>query len=223
MCCFRLPNRPRKICAARSSGLLSGLWDRFPSRQTGSLRAPNWNAIPSASRLSAPTHPPIHLACPCAHALPGTGTRALRCSSPQRRTGRARDAGIHQVPRGLRSHQVVIQVSPSPAALINSTFFSNTAPRPLPNPPQLLPPPPTSMPDKPKHKYPGWDHDLPWHRQLDEAMEELGVPGKDYIQYPIGIHQNCSGSESDMICVREVAMMLAMDRLRQARLAHQGL
>ncbi|KAK0742613.1 hypothetical protein B0T18DRAFT_167361 [Schizothecium vesticola] len=54
------------------------------------------------------------------------------------------------------------------------------------------------MPDKPKHKYPGWDLDLGW---------------QGFHDYPAGIYLESHGSHSEMICVREVAMMLAMDRL----------
>jgi hypothetical protein len=52
--------------------------------------------------------------------------------------------------------------------------------------------------------YPGWGMDLRW----------TGPPGKpQQWDYPKGIHYNCVGAESAMILVREVAMMLVMDRL----------
>jgi len=54
------------------------------------------------------------------------------------------------------------------------------------------------MPDKPKHKYPGWDLDLAW---------------QGFHDYPAGIYPESHEGHSEMICVREVAMMLAMDRL----------
>lgn len=56
------------------------------------------------------------------------------------------------------------------------------------------------MPDNPKPKYPGWDVDLGWQ-------------GGHFYDYPAAIYPASFGSHSDLICVREVAMMLAMDRL----------
>jgi hypothetical protein len=52
--------------------------------------------------------------------------------------------------------------------------------------------------------YPGWDLDLRWTGPPDEPQKW---------DYPKGIHYNCSGAKSAMILVREVAMMLVMDRL----------
>ena len=47
-------------------------------------------------------------------------------------------------------------------------------------------------------KYPGWNLDLRWNEEL---------------VYPMGIHYNSSGAHSALLFVREVAMMLVMDRL----------
>lgn len=35
----------------------------------------------------------------------------------------------------------------------------------------------------------------------------------DAMYYPLGIHPNCDGNQSMIITVREVAMMLVIDRL----------
>ncbi|KAK1757322.1 hypothetical protein QBC47DRAFT_375666 [Echria macrotheca] len=56
----------------------------------------------------------------------------------------------------------------------------------------------------PANKYPGWNLDLRWLDQIDDESREL---------YPTGIHYNCYGADSAMLLVREVAMMLVMDRL----------
>ncbi|KAK4125367.1 hypothetical protein N657DRAFT_680089 [Parathielavia appendiculata] len=56
--------------------------------------------------------------------------------------------------------------------------------------------------------YPGWNLDLRWtgppdnHRRSSQNWD-----------YPKGIHYNCVGAQSHMLLVREVAMMLVMDRL----------
>ncbi|KAJ4324576.1 hypothetical protein N0V84_003855 [Fusarium piperis] len=55
----------------------------------------------------------------------------------------------------------------------------------------------------PQYQYPGLGLDLRFHDQ-NEGREEL---------YPVGIHTNCFGSESEMLFVREVAMMIVMERL----------
>ncbi|RTE78942.1 hypothetical protein BHE90_006536 [Fusarium euwallaceae] len=55
----------------------------------------------------------------------------------------------------------------------------------------------------PKYQYPGLGLDLRFHDQ-NEGREEI---------YPVGIHNNCYGSKSEMLLVREVAMMIVMDRL----------
>ncbi|EEU41574.1 uncharacterized protein NECHADRAFT_54318 [Fusarium vanettenii 77-13-4] len=55
----------------------------------------------------------------------------------------------------------------------------------------------------PKYQYPGLGLDLRFHDQ-NKGREEW---------YPVGIHTNCWGSESEMLLVREVAMMIVMDRL----------
>lgn len=55
----------------------------------------------------------------------------------------------------------------------------------------------------PKYQYPGLGLNLRFHDQ-NEGREEW---------YPVGIHTNCWGSESEMLLVREVAMMIVMDRL----------
>lgn len=53
--------------------------------------------------------------------------------------------------------------------------------------------------EKESPRYPGWGLDLRWRNQLHI--------------YPTGIHYNCYGAQSKMLLVREVAMMLVMDRL----------
>lgn len=55
------------------------------------------------------------------------------------------------------------------------------------------------------HEYPGWNRDLRW---TDQRNGERGDA-----TYPMGIHYNCQGAESEMLLMREVAMMLVMDRL----------
>ncbi|KAH7144595.1 hypothetical protein B0J13DRAFT_595977 [Dactylonectria estremocensis] len=54
-------------------------------------------------------------------------------------------------------------------------------------------------------KYPGLGLDLRYHDQINAA-------GKTDL-YPMGIHHNCFGSTSEMLFIREVAMMTIMDRL----------
>lgn len=51
--------------------------------------------------------------------------------------------------------------------------------------------------------YPGWNLDLRWHDQVENRD----------VTYPMGVHYNCFGAKSPMLLVREVAMMLVMDRL----------
>ncbi len=61
------------------------------------------------------------------------------------------------------------------------------------------------------HQYPGWNLDLRWHDQADQQRgPQLGLQRPTY---PLGIHYNCFGADSAMLLVREVAMMLVMDRL----------
>ncbi|KAK7417755.1 hypothetical protein QQX98_004411 [Neonectria punicea] len=52
-------------------------------------------------------------------------------------------------------------------------------------------------------KYPGFGLDLRYHDQYQSSQS----------LYPIGVHTNCYGAESEMLLVREVAMMIVMDRL----------
>ena len=54
-------------------------------------------------------------------------------------------------------------------------------------------------------EYPGWNKDLRWTDQW------VGEP-RD-ATYPMGIHFDCYGAASQMLLMREVAMMLVMDRL----------
>lgn len=60
------------------------------------------------------------------------------------------------------------------------------------------------MSENTKPRYPGWNLGLRWHRQLQ---------GESRFQYPVGIHANCYGADSEMLSVREVAMMLVMECL----------
>ena len=53
------------------------------------------------------------------------------------------------------------------------------------------------------HSYPGLGLNLRHHDQ----------DGRDDEIYPIGIHPECYGADSEMLLVREVAMMIVMDRL----------
>ncbi|KAK1835685.1 hypothetical protein QBC39DRAFT_148702 [Podospora conica] len=64
------------------------------------------------------------------------------------------------------------------------------------------------MSDKPKYRYPGWDLDVDWERHTFNGSN-------GYIQYPIANSSETEGfcQMSEMICVREVSMMLAMDRI----------
>jgi hypothetical protein len=52
-------------------------------------------------------------------------------------------------------------------------------------------------------QYPGWNLDLRW---IDGGLDA-------YYIYPTGIHYNSEGATSAPLSVREVAMMLLMDRL----------
>ncbi|KAH6975954.1 hypothetical protein BKA56DRAFT_487954 [Ilyonectria sp. MPI-CAGE-AT-0026] len=54
--------------------------------------------------------------------------------------------------------------------------------------------------------YPGLGLDLRYHVQNEARRNPL-------IIYPMGIHGNCFGSDSEMLLIREVAMMTIMDRL----------
>ncbi|KAJ9162213.1 glucose-methanol-choline oxidoreductase [Coniochaeta hoffmannii] len=55
------------------------------------------------------------------------------------------------------------------------------------------------------YEYPGWNKDLRWTDQRRGERRDA--------TYPMGIHYNCHGAESEMLLMREVAMMLVMDRL----------
>ena len=55
------------------------------------------------------------------------------------------------------------------------------------------------------HKYPGVD--IP----LRHFPQEYGKEGKTF--FPMGAHSSCIGAESPLLPVREVAMMILMDRL----------
>lgn len=57
------------------------------------------------------------------------------------------------------------------------------------------------------NSYPGLGKQL---RYVAGSWDEKGDE-KDF--YPLGIHPNCAGSISEMLFVREVAMMIVMDRL----------
>jgi hypothetical protein len=52
-------------------------------------------------------------------------------------------------------------------------------------------------------EYPGWNLDLRWHDQMEDRS----------VTYPMGIHYNSRGAQSEMLLVREIAMMMVMDRL----------
>lgn len=67
--------------------------------------------------------------------------------------------------------------------------------------PPPLPPPPFK--ETSSTRYPGLGLDLRYHDQTDHKNA----------RYPIGAHPNCHDSVSEMLLVREVAMMLVMDRL----------
>ncbi|KAF5011169.1 hypothetical protein FDECE_2694, partial [Fusarium decemcellulare] len=54
-------------------------------------------------------------------------------------------------------------------------------------------------------RYPGLGLDLRYHDQ-NEGRDRGDM-------FPIGIHANCFGSDSEMLLIREVAMMIVMDRL----------
>lgn len=55
-----------------------------------------------------------------------------------------------------------------------------------------------------ERKYPGWGLDLRWTVQEHCDYFETGL-------YPAGTHHNCFGADSEMLPVREVAMMMVMD------------
>ncbi|KAK3899199.1 hypothetical protein C8A05DRAFT_37207 [Staphylotrichum tortipilum] len=57
-------------------------------------------------------------------------------------------------------------------------------------------------------EYPGWNLDLRWTDQQGSP----GTRGREFT-YPMGIHYNCFGADSEMLLVREMAMMMAMERL----------
>ncbi|KAK4103558.1 hypothetical protein N658DRAFT_505238 [Parathielavia hyrcaniae] len=56
--------------------------------------------------------------------------------------------------------------------------------------------------------YPGWNLDLRWTGPPDGQRLSF-----QSWEYPKGTHYNCIGATSEMLLVREVAMMLVMDRL----------
>ncbi|KAL2128960.1 hypothetical protein VTI74DRAFT_8414 [Chaetomium olivicolor] len=55
-------------------------------------------------------------------------------------------------------------------------------------------------------EYPGWNLDLRWTDQEDGPKDRKAV-------YPMGIHHGCYGAKSEMVSVRELAMMMVMDCL----------
>lgn len=62
-------------------------------------------------------------------------------------------------------------------------------------------------------------------RELDK-YPGLGLPLRQYPQYdgrffPMGAHANCYGSKSELLPVREVAMMNVMDRLTDKKDWHE--
>jgi hypothetical protein len=59
------------------------------------------------------------------------------------------------------------------------------------------------MSETPPDLYPGLGLDLRHHEQEGDEI------------YPLGIHYNCWGSASEMLLVREVAMMIVMNQLTE--------
>lgn len=59
----------------------------------------------------------------------------------------------------------------------------------------------------PPHSYPGLGLNLRYHDQDGRGDGHNGEI------YPIGIHQYCYGSTSEMLLIREVAMMIVMNQL----------
>ncbi|KAK5654209.1 hypothetical protein OQA88_7384 [Cercophora sp. LCS_1] len=57
-----------------------------------------------------------------------------------------------------------------------------------------------------KAQYPGWSLDLRWTVQENCDYFKTGL-------YPVGVHHNCFGANSELLPVREVAMMMVMDAL----------
>ncbi len=57
---------------------------------------------------------------------------------------------------------------------------------------------------KRQHKYPGWNLNL---------RHSCTSVGNELAAYSTGIHHNSHGSKSEILLVREVAMMLVMERL----------
>lgn len=57
-------------------------------------------------------------------------------------------------------------------------------------------------------KYPGWQRNLRYVQQ-----NNIGPLGEEGGLFPMGIHYTCYGCESPLLTVREVAMMLVMERL----------
>ena len=54
---------------------------------------------------------------------------------------------------------------------------------------------------------------MPQYPGLGLDLRYLNQGGQQCDLYPIGIHANCYGSQSEMLLVREVAMMIVMDQL----------
>lgn len=57
------------------------------------------------------------------------------------------------------------------------------------------------------HSYPGLGLNLRYHDQDGRG------DGRNEEIYPIGIHPNCYGADSEMLLIREVAMMIVMNQL----------
>jgi hypothetical protein len=59
------------------------------------------------------------------------------------------------------------------------------------------------------HPYPGLGLDLRHHDQDGRGK------GRNEEIYPIGVHHNCFGSDSEILLIREVAMMIVMNQLTE--------
>ncbi|KAK3386423.1 hypothetical protein B0H63DRAFT_467769 [Podospora didyma] len=68
------------------------------------------------------------------------------------------------------------------------------------------------------NQYPGWKLDL---RCTDQVWDASPGVDRSAAIYPMGIHPNCRGGNSEMLLVREVAMMLVMDRLTDKPAWHE--
>lgn len=56
---------------------------------------------------------------------------------------------------------------------------------------------------------------MPPYPGLGKNLRYLNQGGSTCDLYPIGIHANCYGADSEMLFVREVAMMIVMDQLTE--------